>query len=140
MNTWRDRLFIGLVLLVSMQIHSEINAPLPNTQFWALIFYGSAATVEALICLVIPKYLEDKLCDDMLILGYVCIIVDAIGFTLYMTKTPSIYYNSTMWVISYVQWCRLLFVDSDHALSVWNNLVRRAHSLGTKLNYQKAHK
>lgn len=140
MNTWRNRLFVGVILWTVHQIHAEVNAPLPNTQFWALIFFGSAATLEAFICFAIPKYLDGSLCDDMLMLGYVCIIVDAIGCAGYMTKTPSIYYNMIMWGLSYVQWIRLLFVDSDHAIFVWNNLVRSAHSLGAKFNYQKAHK
>jgi hypothetical protein len=140
MNTWRNRLFVGVVLWAVHQIHANVNAPLPNTQFWALIFFGSAATLEAFICFAIPKYLDGSLCDDMLMLGYICIIVDAIGCAGYMTKTSSIYYNMIMWGLSYGQWVRLLFVDSDHAISVWNNLVRRTYSLGAKLNYQKAYK
>jgi hypothetical protein len=138
MNTWRARLFVGLLLWAVTQCHAWVNAPLPNTRFWALIFFGSAATLEALICLFIPQKLDGQLCDHMLLLGSVCIVVDALGFYAYMTKTPSIYYNTVMGAISYVQYLRLLFVDSDHALSVWNNLVRRAASIGTKLNYQKA--
>lgn len=140
MNSLFDRLFIGVLMWVIHDVHIDLNAPLPNTEFWALIFFGSAATLEALICLVIPKFLDGKLCDDMLVLGFVCIIVDAIGCVGYMTQKPSIYFNLTMWVLSYVQWMRLLFVDSDHAISVWNNLVRRAHILGAKLNHSKAHK
>jgi hypothetical protein len=140
MNHRLNRLFVGVLLWLVHDVHAWINAPLPNTRFWALIFFGSAATLEALICLVIPKYLDGKLCDDMLVLGWLCIIVDAAGFAGYMTKNPSIYYNTVMWVISYVQYARLLFVDSDHALSVWNNLVRGAHLLGTKLYHSKAHK
>jgi len=130
MNTWRDRLLIGLLLLLFQQVHAEINAPLPNTQFWALIFFGTAATLELYICWAIPKVLEGPLCDDMQVLGTTCIVIDALGFLGYMTKTPSIYYNTIMWGLSYVQWIRLLFVDSDHALSVWNNLVRRPHQVG----------
>jgi hypothetical protein len=138
MNTWRNRLFVGLILLLAQKLHAEVNAPLPNTQGWALIFFGSAATLEGLICTIIPKKLDGQLCDHMLILGLVCVIVDALGFLGYMTKTPSIYYNTVMWGISYAQWLRLLFVDSDHALSVWTALVRRTHSLGAILNHQKA--
>lgn len=138
MNTRRDRLTIGLLLFAVTKLHALVNEPLPNTQFWALIFFGSAATLETLICLFIPRKLDGQLCDHMLLLGCVCIVVDALGFYAYMTKTPSFYYNTVMVVIGYAQYLRLLFVDSDHAFSVWNNLVRRAASIGTKLNYQKA--
>jgi hypothetical protein len=138
MNTWRNRLFVGLLLWAVTEAHALANAPLPNTQFWALIFFGSAATLETLICLLLPRKLEGRLCDHMLLLGGVCIVVDAMGFYAYMTKTPSIYYNTVMGAIGYVQYLRLLFVDSDHALSVWNNLVRRIAPAGAKPNYQKA--
>lgn len=127
MNTWRDRLLVGLLLLLFQRAHGEINAPLPNTEVWALVFFGTAATLELFILKAIPKVLEGSLCDDMQMLSYICIIVDAIGIAAYMTKTPSVYYNTVMWGLSYVQWARLLFVDSDHARSCWNNLVRRHH-------------
>lgn len=130
MNTWRDRLLIGLILLLAQRVHAEINAPLPNTQFWALIFYGTAATLEAFIALSVPKVLKGQLCDDMQNLALICIVIDAFGCMAYMQKVPSVYYNTIMWVLSYAQWVRLLFVDSDHARAVWNNLVRRPHLLG----------
>lgn len=123
MNTWRDRLLVGLLLLLFQWTHAEINAPLPNTQFWALIFFGSAAALEYLICRALPKVLEGSLCDDMQVLAFVCIAIDALGFLGYMAKTPSIFYNSVMWGLSYVQWVRLLFVDSDHARSIRDSLV-----------------
>jgi hypothetical protein len=131
MNTWRDRLFIGIVLFLAQQVHGWANAPLPNTQFWALIFFGSAATIETLICLLLPQRLEGQLCDHMLWLGFACIVVDTLGFFAYMTKTPSIYYNTVMWGLSYAQWIRLLFVDSGHARSLWNSMVR-------SLNFERA--
>lgn len=130
MNTWRDRLLIGLLLLLFQRAHGEITAPLPNTEAWALIFFGTAATLELFILKAAPKVLNGHLCDDMQMLSYICIIVDAIGFAAYMTQTPSVYYNTVMWGISYVQWARLLFVDSGHARSCWNNLVRRPYFLG----------
>lgn len=125
MNTWRDRLLVGLLLLLFWKAHAAVNDPLPNTREWALVFFGTAATLEYVIFRAIPKVLDGSLCNDMQNLAYICIIVDALGFIGYMTKTPSIYYNTLMWGLSYVQWVRLLFVDSDHARSIWNNLVRR---------------
>ncbi len=130
MNTWRDRLLVGLILLLVQQAHGEINAPLPNTQFWALIFYGTAATLEAFIALSAPRVLSGQLCDDMQNLALICILVDAFGYMAYMHGIPALYYNTIMWVLSCAQWVRLLFVDSDHARTVWGNLVRRPHLLG----------
>ena len=124
MNKWHDRLLVGLILWLAQHVHAEVNAPLPNTQPWALFFFGSAAMLEYLICRATPKFLSGRLCDDMMVLAYVCIVLDALGFLGYMTKTPSIYYNTVMWGISYVQWARLLFVDSNHARSFWASTIR----------------
>lgn len=124
MNTWRDRLHIGLLLLLFQQVWLEVNAPLPNTREWALFFFGGAATLEYAVCRAMPKVLQGRLCDDMQVLAGVCIAFDALGFLGYMTKTSSFYYNTVMWGLSYVQWARLLFVDSNHARSVWDSVVR----------------
>lgn len=127
MNTWRDRLLVGLILLLVQQAHADINEPLPNTQFWALIFYGTAGALEALIALSIPKVLNGSLCDDMQNLAIICISMDAIGFMAYSNGIQTLYYNTAMWVLSCSQWVRLIFVDSDHARTVGTNLVRRSH-------------
>ena len=136
MNTWRDRLLIGLLLLLFQWTWNDVNAPLPNTREFALLFFGGAATLEYLICRAIPKVLDGSLCDDMMVLAYVCIVLDALGFLGYMTKTPSTYYNTVMWGISYVQWARLLFVDSNHAASFWNSLVRGFNSGRAKADFK----
>jgi len=136
MNTWRDRLLIGLLLLLFQRAHAEVNAPLPNTREWALFFFGTAATLEYVICRAIPKVLDGTLCDDMMVLAYMCIALDALGFLGYMTKTPSIYYNTVMWGISYVQWARLLFVDSNHARSFWSSVVRGIAGGREKVNFK----
>lgn len=138
MNTWRDRLLIGLLLLAAQQAHAAVNDPLPNTRAWMLFYFGTAATLEYAICRYLPRKLEGRLCDDMQVMAFVCIVLDALGFLGYMTKTPSIYYNTVMWGISYVQWARLLFVDGDHARSFWNSLVRGFNSGRAKAYFKTA--
>lgn len=137
MNTWQSRALVAALLWLFQRAHAEVNAPLPNTREWALVFFCSAGLLEYAVCCALPRVLQGRLCDDMLLLGAVCIAVDAAGFAGYMTKTPSVYYNTVMWGLSYVQWARLLFVDSNHARSVWDSVVRGI-AAGREANYFKA--
>ena len=136
MNTWRSRLLVGLLLLLFQRAWDEVNAPLPNTREWAFVFFVGAATLEYAVCRALPKVLQGQLCDDMQVLAFVCIVVDALGFLGYMTKTSSFYYNTVMWGLSYVQWARLLFVDSNHARSVWGSVVRGIAGGCPKINFK----
>lgn len=136
MNTWHDRLLIGLLLLLFQQSWNAVNAPLPNTQEWALFFFGGAAALEYAVCRAMPKVLQGRLCDDMQVLAGMCIALDALGFAGYMTKTPSVYYNFLMEVLGYVQWARLLFVDSNYARSVWDSVVRGVTAGRSKIDFK----
>lgn len=136
MNTWRDRLLVGLLLLLFQQSWNAANAPLPNTPEWAFFFFAGAAALEYTVCRVLPKFLQGRLCDDMQILAGLCIFLDACGFLGYMTKTSSVYFNFLMGVLGYVQWARLLFVDSNHARSVWDSVVRSVTPRRSKVNFK----
>lgn len=136
MNTWQNRLAIGLLLLAAQLGWNWVNAPLPNTRVWAAVFFCGAALLEYGICRALPRFLQGRLCDDMQVLAGVCIVLDAFGFLGYMTKTSSVYYNFLMEVLGYVQWARLLFVDSNHARSVWGSVVRGVTAGRTKVNFK----
>lgn len=136
MNTWQSRLLIGLLLLLFQWAWNDLNAPLPNTPEWATVFFCGAALLEYAVCRAMPRILQGRLCDDMQILAGCCIVLDALGFLGYMTKTSSVYYNHLMWGLSYVQWARLLFVDSNHARSVWGSVVRGVTGGRQKVNFK----
>lgn len=130
MNTWRSRASAAAMLFALAETHSAATFDLPNSEVGMLVYHGSAATMDLILIYTLPALLAGKVCDDMQLLCLAFIVVNFVGFLLYMAFSPPIIYNTISWGLAYVQYARLFILDSDHVDSVGGNLVRRSHHLG----------
>lgn len=115
MNDWRFRGVFGILIWVTMQLHSMMTESLPNTDAGMLIFHGSAALVDFILLYSAPSFMVGQLCDDIQRLCLASIVVNFLGWLAYTAYAPPLIYNTVMWGLSYAQWGRLLIVDDDNA-------------------------
>ena len=111
MNHWRSRVLTGLLFWLSMRVHSEALAFLPNTPGGMLAFHFSAAMVDFFLLVSVSGLVSGRLCDDMEALCWLSMIVNFFGFIAYLAYASPVFYNAVMWGITYVQWARLLVAD-----------------------------
>jgi hypothetical protein len=126
MIMWRSRLFTALLFFAAMEIHELSTADLPNSSVGMLMFHGSAALVDLILLYAVPALTKDRLCDDMQALCLASIVVNFVGWILYMAYAPPIFYNVLSWSLAYAQWLRLFMVDSNDAHHLGFHLVRGA--------------
>lgn len=126
MNGWRSRVAFGLLLWCVMQLHAYSTGSLSNTPVGMTVFHGSAALLDLLLLYCAPAVISGRLCDDIQNLCLFSIAGNALGWLAYLAYVPPIFYDSAMWVLSIVQWGRLLFVDTGDADYLGPDLVRGA--------------
>lgn len=126
MITWRSRIFTALLFFAAMKIHELSTADLPNSPAGMLMFHGSAALVDLILLYAVPALTNDRLCDDMQALCLASMVVNFVGWILYMAYAPPIFYNVVSWSLAYVQWLRLFMVDRDDSHLMGLHLVRGA--------------
>lgn len=91
---------------------------------------------------VCGKMTSGKLCDDMQVFCLLSIIINFIGWILYLAPAPPATYNLLMAVVTYVQFIRLLLVDSRYDSDVnpvGLHLVRSRYRLGSESHHKEAH-
>jgi len=130
MIAWRSRLTAGLVILAALKVHAMSTADVPNCPLGMLVFHGSAAAVDLLLIYAVPALVVGRLCDDMQTLCLVSIVVNFIGWILYMAYAPPVIFDVMSWSLCYVQFGRLLIVDVDDVDSMGLHLVRRPDHVG----------
>lgn len=135
MNDWRSRLYVAIILIAVMQFHSIITESWDNTLFLMTMFHGSAATFDLLILYSVSKLISGRLRDDMQTLCLVSIVINFIGWIAYLAYAPPVFYNITMWGLTYVQFGRLLYVDDHDVDSLGCHLVSSPNFLGKKSYY-----
>lgn len=121
-----------------MQLHSIITESWDNTPLWMTVFYGSAAAFDLFILQSIPRFISGQLCDDMQTLCLVSIVINFIGWIAYMAYAPPVFYNMTMWGLTYVQLGRLLYVDYHDVNNLGSHLVSSPNFMGKKSYSQEA--
>lgn len=125
-NSWHKRIFTLLLFVVAMYIHAYSMDDVENTPMGMLVFHGSAGLVDLTLLYAVPMLLKGKLCDDMQMLCFFYIGLNFAGWLLYMAYAPPVIYNTTAWVLTYIQWGRLLVTDETNANHMGRNLVRRS--------------
>lgn len=116
-----------------MKAHEFSTSGLPNSPAGMLTFHGSAALCDLILLYAVPVFLADRLCDDMQALCIASMVVNFVGWILYMAYAPPIFYNVISWVVAYVQWGRLLLVDRDDIDPMGLHLVRGLNHGRSKL-------
>ena len=126
-NPWRYRVLAAVLIFLVMQAHQEVMKDILNNPIWMLVFHGSAALCDLMLIYSLPSILSGELCKHMETLCLTSIVGNALGWFAYMAYAPPDIYNYSMWVLSYIQWGRLLMVDSDDPYFMGRNMVRSAH-------------
>lgn len=126
-NPWRYRLATGLLIYAVMRAHGLLTDDVPNTPYGMLIFHGSAALCDLMLICSIPLFLHGELCNHMEALCIASIAGNTFGWFAYMAYAPPDIYNSLMWVITFLQWGRLLMIDSDDPFDMGRFMVRGNH-------------
>lgn len=125
MTSWRSRIITGLLFLAAMKIHEYATADMPNSPVSMLLFHGSASMVDLVLLYAVPAIIAGRLCDDMQALCLASIVVNFIGWLLYMAYASPIFYNVISWSLAYVQWLRLFMADGNDAYHLGVHMVLR---------------
>jgi hypothetical protein len=95
-----------------------------------LLFHGSAALVDSMILLIVPRILQGRLLDRTQYLLIASVLGNFAGWLLYMGYAPPGIYDGYMWALTVAQIGCLLFTDRPHADSPWLDLVRHRARIG----------
>jgi hypothetical protein len=134
MNDWRSRVLLCAALVAGMIVHSVFMSAVANTNLGMFEFHASAACFDLMLLKSAPRLIGGRLCGDMQALFLASIIANFVGWIAYTAYAPPIYYNGFMWLLTYVQWARLLLVDRNGADYLGFDLVCGFNS-GRDQNY-----
>ena len=118
MNGWRFRMVLALVFYATAKIHEFATSSFGNTDEWMLAYHGSAAAVDLILLYCCPWLVQGSLCDDIQATCIASIVVNALGWALYLAYSPPVIYNSLITGLCYVQFARLLLMDRHDADTV----------------------
>lgn len=127
-NKWNVRLFVGLAIWLAASAHQKICADVANTPEGMFLYHGAAALFDFATLVVSAYTLKGRLSDDLQALCFASMVINCIGWILYLAWIMPSVYNSAVLGVGSVQYIRLLLGDlyDDHSLR--SDLVfRRDH-------------
>jgi len=130
MNRWPSRIALATVAYAAGLLHAHSMNDLPNTEFWAAIYFGSALTVDWALLKACPAFVCDKLCDFMQLSCIASILINTCGFIWYELGDDPWLYNKLIALLSIVQAIRLLLIDRHDTNGVVYPMEPNAHSVG----------
>lgn len=107
-QTWPLRLGISGMLLAFGWLHAQINTP----DDWPF-YYVSASYFDATIILILGALGQSKLIDDLININFTAIVVQAVGYFMYLVYLPPTGYNAMLYTLIIIQWLRLLWVGPN---------------------------
>jgi len=117
MNGWRSRLLLIAAFFLAAKVHDLIMLGCANTPQMMAIYHGSAGAVDLLLLYVAQHHISGRLCDHIQASCIASVIINFVGYRLYMAYSPPDFYNYLIAGLSYVQYLRLLYVgrhDADY--------------------------
>lgn len=128
MNPARYRLALGLLFFGTAKVFDMLIVRRPAGEYWDMAYYCSAASVDWMMYRLTPRFVRGKLCRDVQALTTASMVVNALGFALYMAYAPPYIYNWIIRGINYVLAIRLTFSGNGHDLNYnhWRYVVRSA--------------
>ncbi len=125
MNTWRSRTTTGLVFAAAFFAHAWMMQFRPHNEWGMTLFYASAAFFDYILFRTCPHVVRGTLCTDMMASCIASVVLNAIGWCLYMAYVPHGYYVAASGVLSTVQVIRLLIPDDGAYNSLRDFILRR---------------
>lgn len=117
MNGWRQRFLLIAVFVLSAKVHDWIMLGCANTPQMMFIYHGSAAAVDLFLLWITQHLISGRLCDHIQASCIASVVINYVGYRLYMAYSPPEMYNYLIGILSYVQYLRLLYVgrhDADY--------------------------
>lgn len=113
MNNRRRRLALWLVFLATGFAFDQVTNDLPSGKFYALLYYGGAASVDLFMLRIIRYFVAAHLQRDVEAICFASIVTNALGWALYLAKTQPDIYNFLIQGLNYVLAVRLLIGEGD---------------------------
>jgi len=117
MNGWRSRLFLLVAFFCIPKVHGWIMLECPNTPEAMWIYHASAGAVDLFLLYLAQHFISGRLCDHIQASCIASVVINYVGYRLYLAYSPPDLYNNLIWGLSYGQYLRILFVgrhDADH--------------------------
>lgn len=129
MNTWRHRASLGLAFLITAMVFDSMTEGVPNTPNGMLLYHGGAGTFDLAMAVMARLFITGYLRRDVEALCYASLASNALGWALYLARTPPTLYDSLITGLNYGLAARLLMGDGDvFDIDRWRRLVWRALS------------
>lgn len=117
MNGWRSRLLLIAAFFFAAKVHDWIMLGCANTPEMMLIYHGSAGAVDLFLLWIVQHRISGRLCDHIQASCIASVVINYVGYRLYMAYSPPDLYNYLIAGLCYVQYLRLLYVgrhDADY--------------------------
>jgi hypothetical protein len=134
----KSRLLYGLALWASGAAHSLVVGGIENTPVGLFVYHMSAAMVDYWLLICAAYSLSGRLSTDMQNLCLFSMIINFIGWVLYMAYAPPFSYNTAIMALGYVQYIRLITTGIYGPDRAGDYLFRGHDSICSKLHYEKA--
>jgi hypothetical protein len=110
MNGWRSRLRLIAVFFVAARLHDLIMMGCENTPAMMAVYHGSAGAVDLFLLYLAQKWISGRLCDHIQASCIASVVINFVGYRLYMAYSSPDLYNHLITGLSCVQYLRLLLV------------------------------
>lgn len=134
MSTWRHKVFgriaIAGLVYVSGAAFDKATEDLPNTREAMLLYHGGAAVVDATLFKLTRYFARGFLRRDVEAIFIASSATNALGWALYMARTPPFLYDHMIAGLNYALAIRLLMGDGNVFSRIdlfnWRGFIRRA--------------
>jgi hypothetical protein len=124
---WPQRAAFCLLLALVIVLHTHAVSSVENSPAGMLVYHGSAMLGDYALFRIVPFALRGALCDDLQSLFFASMVINLMGWLAYVAYVSPVFYDTAIAAVTYAQYARLLLVDSDDALSLWDRMVRGLH-------------
>lgn len=117
MNGLRHRLLLVAAFFIAAKIHDWLMLDCANTPEVMLAYYGSAGAIDLFLLWIAQHHISGRLCDHIQATCIASVVINYVGYSLYMAYSPPDIYNFLIAGLSYVQYLRLIYVgrhDADY--------------------------
>jgi hypothetical protein len=126
MNKLRSRIVLLLLFYATAKAYDAIIPLRPSGEFWDMTYFGFAASVDWFMYRICHRFISGKLLRDIEALCIASIVINALGFALYMAEYPPSIYNWMITGVNYVLAIRLTLMGGGDVFhnTHWRDMVR----------------
>lgn len=128
----------ALALWLTGVVHHNLVQNVSNTPEGMFIYHASAAATDYLLLMCASSVLYGRLADDMQHMCLLSMVINFIGWVLYMAYAPPNTYDLAIGILSYVQYARLINLGIYGTDRVGESVFRGHDLISQKLHFEKA--